>query len=179
MEKKRKQGFTLIELLVVIAIIALILSFVLPTLNTGHPHPPQRLCRIHLRQLDIGLLLYHEENEVWIDKKSWCDLLEPYLGDGYRDVFLCPEDKTGPCSYAMNENIPAGANELPGDMVLLFESAPGWNQTGGAATNAPALTSPSPTAMSNSFLQRIFPICDGRWTNKSVERKRFIVLAGN
>ena len=132
MEKKRKQGFTLIELLVVIAIIALILSFVLPTLNTGHPHPPQRLCRIHLRQLDIGLLLYHEENEVWIDKKSWCDLLEPYLGDGYRDVFLCPEDKTGPCSYAMNENIPAGANELPGDMVLLFESAPGWNQTGGA-----------------------------------------------
>ena len=47
-------------------------------------------------------------------------------------MFLCPEDKTGPCSYAMNENIPAGANELPGDMVLLFESAPGWNQTGGA-----------------------------------------------
>ncbi|MHC4858232.1 MAG: H-X9-DG-CTERM domain-containing protein [Planctomycetota bacterium] len=32
----------------------------------------------------------------------------------------------------MNENIPADAGELPGDLVLLFESAPGWNQVGGA-----------------------------------------------
>ncbi|MCI0498825.1 MAG: hypothetical protein L0Y36_03965 [Planctomycetales bacterium] len=31
----------------------------------------------------------------------------------------------------MNENIPADANDLPPDLVLLFESAPGWNQTGG------------------------------------------------
>jgi len=31
----------------------------------------------------------------------------------------------------MNENIPADANDLPGDLVLLFESAPGWNQVGG------------------------------------------------
>jgi prepilin-type processing-associated H-X9-DG protein len=32
----------------------------------------------------------------------------------------------------MNENIPMDASELPGDLVLLFESAPGWNRTGGA-----------------------------------------------
>ena len=31
----------------------------------------------------------------------------------------------------MNENIPADAKELPGDLVLLFESTPGWNQRGG------------------------------------------------
>lgn len=40
-------------------------------------------------------------------------------------------DETGPCSYAMNANIPADTNDLPGDLVLFFESAPGWNQTGG------------------------------------------------
>ena len=45
--------------------------------------------------------------------------------------FQCPADKTGPCNYAMNENIPADANDLPDDLVLLFESTPGWNQTGG------------------------------------------------
>ena len=32
----------------------------------------------------------------------------------------------------MNENILADANELPSDLVIFFESAPGWNQTGGA-----------------------------------------------
>jgi prepilin-type processing-associated H-X9-DG protein len=32
----------------------------------------------------------------------------------------------------MNENIPADTKELPGDLVLLFESTSGWNQTGGA-----------------------------------------------
>jgi prepilin-type processing-associated H-X9-DG protein len=31
----------------------------------------------------------------------------------------------------MNKNIPADANDMPDDLVLLFESAPGWNQTGG------------------------------------------------
>ena len=51
---------------------------------------------------------------------------------GIDGCFLCLKDKTGPCSYALNESIPADANELPGDLVILFESAPGWNQTGGA-----------------------------------------------
>ncbi|MCE5185391.1 MAG: hypothetical protein LLF76_04615 [Planctomycetaceae bacterium] len=31
----------------------------------------------------------------------------------------------------MNKNIPEDANDLPPDLVLLFESAPGWNQAGG------------------------------------------------
>ncbi|MHC4988992.1 MAG: H-X9-DG-CTERM domain-containing protein [Planctomycetota bacterium] len=46
--------------------------------------------------------------------------------------FQCPKDLFGPCSYAMNDNIPADANDLPPDLVLLFESTPGWNQVGGA-----------------------------------------------
>ena len=62
---------------------------------------------------------------------NWCDALkdEPTFDI---DFLKCNYDKIGPCSYAMNENIPADANELPGDLVLLFESAPGWNQTGGS-----------------------------------------------
>ena len=134
-EEKRKIGFTLIELLVVIAITALMLAFVLPTLNTGHPHSPKRLCRINSRQLVIAFLLYHQENESLINKNNWSDSLQQYFIDDnevlYKKIYLCPTDKTGPCSYAMNENIPADANELPEDLVLLFESNPGWNQIGG------------------------------------------------
>ena len=75
--------------------------------------------------------LYHvDNNEQWPQKDVWFDVIKPYYED--KEILQCPKDKTGPCSYAMNENIPADANDLPGDLVLLFESAPGWNQIGGA-----------------------------------------------
>ena len=67
------------------------------------------------------------------------------------DVRLCysyrNKDLTrGPCDYALNKHIDneslelvfrglandPNKNELPPDMVLLFESTPGWNQIGGA-----------------------------------------------
>ena len=70
------------------------------------------------------------DNKVWPDKDNWSNLLKPYLEDEQRNVYLCPKDKIGPCSYAMNENIPADADELPDNLVLLFESAPGWNKVG-------------------------------------------------
>jgi len=73
--------------------------------------------------------MYHADNNNQWPLNNWCDTLKPYYeNDKY---CLCPKDKTGPCSYAMNENIPADENDLPPDLVLLFESAPGWNQSGG------------------------------------------------
>jgi prepilin-type processing-associated H-X9-DG protein len=61
---------------------------------------------------------------------KWCDILHQEC-DIDLDDFRCNYEPFGPSSYAMNENIPADTNELPGDLVLLFESAPGWNQIGG------------------------------------------------
>jgi prepilin-type processing-associated H-X9-DG protein len=75
--------------------------------------------------------VYHhaDEDKNWL-LNNWCDLLTSpcYVK---AEHLKCPADKTGPCSYAMNENISADAGDLPDDLVLLFESAPGWNQTGG------------------------------------------------
>ncbi len=143
MEEKKKHRITLIDILVATAIIALILAIValslaivLPMMNTSHPRPRRLVCASNIDQLYFGFILYQGEKENWPDKKSWCDLLKPSFsgsnGEVDKEVYLCPVDKTGPCSYAMNENIPAVFNELPGDLVFLFESAPGWNQVGGA-----------------------------------------------
>ena len=63
-------------------------------------------------------------------KESWCDFIKTTVE--YDNAFKCYLDTVGPCSYAMNEGIPADANELPGDLVVLFESGPGWNTVGGA-----------------------------------------------
>jgi prepilin-type processing-associated H-X9-DG protein len=95
--------------------------------------PPEIIvCNVHVRFLGLCCQIYHQDNEIWPNKDNWCNSLQPYFEDEDKKNWMCPANKIGPCSYAMNENIPADANELPGDLVLLFESAPGWNQTVGA-----------------------------------------------
>ncbi len=67
--------------------------------------------------------------------EKWCDLLIKDYDGGYYvkvDDFVCRSalrggDK-GRCHYAMNPNCEPNS---PGDMVLLFESKGGWNQSGG------------------------------------------------
>lgn len=66
---------------------------------------------------------------------SWCDLFVKHC-DVSTKCFICTESrsklKVGESAYAMNKHA-AGKklSELPGDMVLMFESKPGWNQVGG------------------------------------------------
>jgi prepilin-type processing-associated H-X9-DG protein len=62
---------------------------------------------------------------------KWCDLIKAETIS--ESSMKCVWDHTGPCSYAMNADIPDDASDLPPDLVLLFESAPGWNRTGGPA----------------------------------------------
>ncbi|MHC4231430.1 MAG: H-X9-DG-CTERM domain-containing protein [Planctomycetota bacterium] len=105
---------------------ALFMNFRCRTLPRGY------LCRGGLDYLSECFLETFKRNDINYQKMNWCDSLKSCFGEDDSCVYLCPMDKTGPCSYAMNENIPADAGELPGDLVLLFESAPGWNQVGGA-----------------------------------------------
>ena len=87
-------------------------------------------CLENLRSIEIALFEYKEKNGHWPDKENWNDVILPYLSSP--DVLKCRADKIGPCSYAMNENIPNDTHDLPTNMVLIFESNPGWNNFGGA-----------------------------------------------
>ncbi len=47
-------------------------------------------------------------------------------------VFHCKGATESPCNYAINKNIEKLlAIRAPPDMVVLFETYPGWNQSGG------------------------------------------------
>jgi prepilin-type processing-associated H-X9-DG protein len=105
----------------------IILSAVLP-----YKPPEKIICSANIRALKICTLIYHDDNKSW-PANNWCDLIKPYVENENPKDFQCPSDKIGPCSYAMNVHIPAEAEELPGDLVVLFESAPGWNAVGGVA----------------------------------------------
>ncbi len=95
--------------------------------------PQQRLqCLDHLQQLFQGLTLYAEGNGgQWPDPRDWCDALMEEFAErpGFGKVFRCPLGGQGRCHYAMN---PYADPRGPADLVLLFESEPGWNQQGGA-----------------------------------------------
>ncbi len=111
-------------------IIIFIFVLILPGINCEPVSAKKVLCMSNLKNLHLACLMYQEDTHQWPTKTNWCDALKPYYKDD--EIVRCPADKTGPCSYAMNENIPADANELPPDLVVLFESAPGWNSIGSA-----------------------------------------------
>lgn len=84
-------------------------------------------CGRNLNQLRLALASYAEEHAGhYPPAEQWCDLLAGRLVGN--DVFRCPDAKVGPCNYAMNPNADPNSD---GNVVLLFESKPGWNQCGG------------------------------------------------
>ena len=96
-------------------------------------HLAQRMaCGTNMRSLSMAMLMYAENHDDKFPTSSkWCDLLIQHAGAN-RQMFRCPSDPEGPCSYAMNENVAElGPSSSQSDLVLLFETHPGWNQVGG------------------------------------------------
>ncbi len=102
-----------------------------PTCKQRHRRSRTIVCLANLKTLGLCSHMYADEHEGrFPPAQRWCDVLAGEYGEhvDFNDVFRCPGDPKGPCSYAMNPN--ADLNGA-GDVVLLFESKPGWNQHGG------------------------------------------------
>jgi len=102
---RREMGFTLIELLVVVAIIAVLVALLLPALASARESARLVVCQSNLRQIQIGLQGYRDENTDHLpvvtnppsiaDTDYWCDwvghLQRTGLVKDFR-VFRCPSD---------------------------------------------------------------------------------------
>src|SRR6266705_6295923 len=91
---KPAAAFTLIELLVVIAIIAILASMLLPALARAKETANRIKCVNHLRQVEIALRLYTDDNDGFYPPRTnayrWPTLLAEY----YRttNLLVCPTD---------------------------------------------------------------------------------------
>ena len=97
------------------------------TQQIGH----RMVCGTNLSELGKLMLLYAGDyDEKFPTPSKWCDLLVDYA-EINPQTFRCKGAPDGPCNYAMNMNIEKLNKSSPPDMVLMFETRPGWNQTGG------------------------------------------------
>jgi prepilin-type N-terminal cleavage/methylation domain-containing protein/prepilin-type processing-associated H-X9-DG protein len=95
----RRRGFTLIELLVVVAIIAMLISILLPGLNSAREKGRIVVCAANQRQLYLATQMYAQDHadrlplhaEVGIKAPFWDKRIVPYAGGSYQaGVFSCP-----------------------------------------------------------------------------------------
>ncbi|MBN1816892.1 MAG: DUF4190 domain-containing protein [Sedimentisphaerales bacterium] len=109
----------------------MLIAILLPALSQARNVAQREVCRIKLSSLSIAMMVYandYEDNVPTAEK--WCDLLMKEM-DVPEKSFHCSTTPQGTCSYALNSNILVLEGQADPHLVLLFESQPGWNQSGG------------------------------------------------
>ncbi len=133
-EKRRKTKIKISSLLVVLSCICFILASF--PLWFDKPYSPayRLICGSNLVSLSRAMILYTADNEgIFTTPSKWCDLLIEH-GNVTKKHFECRGAEKGPCNYAMNRNLEnigrLDKTNIHPDIVLLFETGPGWNQVG-------------------------------------------------
>ncbi len=126
-------GIVTASIVLVLQIIVILLAILMPALAQTRSMASKIMCATNLSGLGKAMVVYvNDFDEKYPTPDEWCDLLVHYADVG-EDQFVCPGGKKnsdmGRGHYAIN---PKATPQSPPDMVLLFETTGGWNQSGGS-----------------------------------------------
>lgn len=121
-----------VVLVVLVPVVACLMGMLMPALARTRQIAFRMVCGQNMSGLGKAMLIYANDYDDKFPKQTeWCDLLMKYTEVPLAG-FRCRGALEGPCNYAMNKNLENVDREsAPLDMVLVFESSPGWNQSGG------------------------------------------------
>jgi len=116
-------AFTLVELLVVIGIIALLISILLPSLNSANRAAKTTVCLSQMRQIGLASTNYLTNNKNYLPPSYYFSLSNPSSNISYFDIMVaylpktadksiwtCPEARDGttaqfPLTYGNNRSV--------------------------------------------------------------------------
>jgi prepilin-type processing-associated H-X9-DG protein len=116
---------------VVLPVMALLMAILMPALAQVRRLAERIECGTNLSAIGKAMVVYaNDNNGMYPTPEKWCDLLIEHT-DVMEKIFICQGAAEGPCNYAMNANVGELGVNSPPDVVLVFESQPGWNLSGG------------------------------------------------
>ena len=130
-------GFSLVELLVGVVIGGLLVGLAVPAVQGALVRGRQSVCSSNLRQIGQGITLYAQEQNgalpstTCLGGESWIVSLQPYLGENFDRVRICPVDpkrnerlKYKGTSYLINDQVDVAYNSkgvaVPGSLSSLL-----------------------------------------------------------
>lgn len=115
------RGFTLVELLVVIAIIGILVSLLLPAVQSAREAARRTQCLNNVKQMGLALLNYEAANRIFPPSSTWPDgkVAGPELGPNWVIMVLPYIEDTGVYdSFDFSMPINSDVNERPRSVSL-------------------------------------------------------------
>jgi prepilin-type N-terminal cleavage/methylation domain-containing protein/prepilin-type processing-associated H-X9-DG protein len=181
----KKTGFTLIELLVVISIIALLVAIMVPVLNRARNTAYEKVCSSNLRQVNLALVMYADENNDRYPLEPTEHNPHPGLlkkigryNDGIIEAFYCPQAHYSEKFAADVSYVPTGAvdsvidtpeNRLLGNISYIYWSFQDNKMFGDKVWRDPEYY--VPRQLTTSGVRWLYP---GRQTPRATTSNRWV-----